>query len=120
MIGIIADVIICIFLAIGFGFSAIGLAGLLIFPDIRSRQYTAVRSSHISMGFVTAAVLVYGIYSVVVSGGEPYLLLLLLAVFLCVIVGGFTLFHARAILKKVVRPASAEPIDLSRDEAGRE
>lgn len=97
---VVADILIGILLAAAVGFGMIGLIGLMIFPDIRSRQYTAVRSSRISAGSVTGAVLIYGIYSCIVKGGEQYSLLIILTLILFGVVAAFTGYLAGTVLKK--------------------
>ena len=52
------DAAIYIFLIISIGFAGIGVIGLLLFPDIRSRMYTAFRATVISF----SAIILSGTY----------------------------------------------------------
>ncbi|MFA6226300.1 MAG: monovalent cation/H(+) antiporter subunit G [Methanoregula sp.] len=86
MSSLVIDLIIWILLVVGVGFGLIGLIGLLIFPDTRSRMYTAVRATMISISSVGLAVITYGLYTLQTSGGSPYVTLLLHAFILVVVV----------------------------------
>ena len=52
-----ADIIIWALLVVGTVFAGIGLMGLLIFPDTRSRMFTAFRATAIGLGAVALAVI---------------------------------------------------------------
>ncbi len=94
------DLGIWVLLALGVGFGLIGLIGLFLFPDTRSRMYTAVRATMISQVFDGLAVLIYGIYALQTSGGVLYQTLILHTVVLVVIVGLGNYGISRKILEK--------------------
>jgi multisubunit Na+/H+ antiporter MnhG subunit len=84
-----ADVIIWVLLVVGIVFSGIGLMGLMIFPDTRSRMFTAFRATAIGLGAVVLAVITYGYSRFLDSGSDLYLALILRIVFLaCVLAAG--------------------------------
>jgi multisubunit Na+/H+ antiporter MnhG subunit len=74
-------------LVISVGFGGIGVIGLLLFPDIRSRMFTASRATTISFGTITLAVIVFALYMFQFNGGDQYITLVLhSAIFLCIII----------------------------------
>lgn len=81
------DIAIWILLFGAFVFGVLGFFGLLIFPDIRSRMFTASRASLIAAGLVIVSVFLYGINVYGETGQDIYLTLLthtaLLALVLC-------------------------------------
>jgi len=77
-----ADLIIWALLFIGTIFAGLGLMGLLIFPDTRSRMFTAFRATAISLGAVTLAVVMYGYTLFITTGSEQYPGLILRTIFL--------------------------------------
>jgi multicomponent Na+:H+ antiporter subunit G len=80
------DAVIFILLVISVGFGAIGVIGLLLFPDIRSRMYTAIRATVISFSAITLSVIIYALYTFISSGGDQYSTLILHSlVFLCIV-----------------------------------
>ncbi|PKL64788.1 MAG: hypothetical protein CVV32_06830 [Methanomicrobiales archaeon HGW-Methanomicrobiales-3] len=68
----VADILIFLLLAAGIGFGGIALMGLLIFPDLHSRMYTALRASLICVSAVVGAAGVYALARLVESGGDQY------------------------------------------------
>jgi len=72
MMQLVWDVLIWIFLATGAGFGALAFLGLLIFPDIRSRMFTATRAVLISVSAITMAGILFGINGFLVTGGSQY------------------------------------------------
>jgi multicomponent Na+:H+ antiporter subunit G len=82
MSSLVADIIIWALLAGGVGFVALGFVGLLIFPDIKSRQFTASRATLIGIGLVTLSAVLYGINGFLGGGGESYAVLVIHTVFL--------------------------------------
>jgi len=77
MSSLIIDIIIWILLFIGTGFGFIGLIGLLLFPDTRSRMYTSIRATLIGICSVGLASIIYGIYALQNFGGDLYFTLIL-------------------------------------------
>jgi len=59
MSSLVADILIYLLLLAGVGFGAISLMGLLIFPDIHSRMYTALRAGVICMAGIAGAAVIY-------------------------------------------------------------
>ena len=80
------DAVIFILLVISIGFGGIGVIGLLLFPDIRSRMYTAFRATVISISAMILSVIIYALYSFISSGGDQYIILILHSlVLLCIV-----------------------------------
>ncbi len=80
-----ADLGIWALLFTGVLFCGIGLMGLLIFPDTKSRMFTAFRATAIGFGAVTLAVLLYGFTMLLTPGGDQYRDLLLHTMVLSVV-----------------------------------
>jgi len=92
-----ADILIWLLLAVGIGFGALGLFGLVIFPDIRSRMYTAVRATLIGFSSITAAVLIYAATRYLATNGSQYFIFGLTVIFLYAIIVIGTLILSREI-----------------------
>ena len=82
MISLVWDLLIWILLALGVAFGALGFFGLLIFPDIRSRMFTAIRATLISVTAFALAVILYGINGFLITGGSQYVTLIIHTLFL--------------------------------------
>ena len=67
-----ADLLIWALLIIGTVFSGLGLMGLMIFPDTRSRMFTAFRATAIGLSAVIVAVIVYAYTLFISTGGAQY------------------------------------------------
>jgi multicomponent Na+:H+ antiporter subunit G len=80
------DAAIFILLVISVGFGGIGVIGLLLFPDIRSRMYTAFRATVISISAIILSVIIYGLSTFISSGGDQYITLILHSLILLFIV----------------------------------
>jgi multisubunit Na+/H+ antiporter MnhG subunit len=80
------DAAIFILLVISVGFGGIGVIGLLLFPDIRSRMYTAFRATVISISAIILSVIIYGLSAFISSGGDQYITLILHTLILLFIV----------------------------------
>jgi len=85
-----ADFGIWALLFIGAAFCGFGLMGLLIFPDTKSRMFTAFRATAIGLGSITLAVLLYGFSLFLTGGGDQYLALILHTLFLFVVLAAGT------------------------------
>ena len=96
---LVIDLVLWALLLIGVGFGLIGLIGLLLFPDTRSRMYTAVRATMISAGSVGLAALIYGLNAMQTFGGDQYLTLILHTVLLLILVGLGNTVISRLILE---------------------
>ena len=98
MSDLFVDVAIWILLFIGIGFGGIAVMGLFLFPDVRSRLYTAERASLISSGAIGASVLVYAFHSLAVTGAGQYSVLAVHTVFLCLVI-----LFANIVVAKITR-----------------
>ena len=85
-----ADLIIWALLFIGTVFCGFGLMGLLIFPDTKSRMFTAFRATAIGLGAVALAVITYGYSLFMTEGGDQYLALILRTLFLVFVLAAGT------------------------------
>ena len=108
MSSLLIDLIIWILLIAGVGFGLISLIGLLLFPDTRSRMYTAIRASLIGIGATGIAVFIYGFNALQTSGGNQYSTLLLHTVLLVVVVAIGNYIVSSTILEKT-RPVICNP-----------
>ena len=98
------DIAIWALLFGAFIFGVLGFFGLLIFPDIRSRMFTASRASLIAAGLVVIAVLIFGITLFGETGQEVYLTLLAHTVLLALVLSAGAVVVTR-ILKDTVTEA---------------
>jgi multisubunit Na+/H+ antiporter MnhG subunit len=104
-----ADLGIWALLCIGTVFCGFGLMGLLIFPDTKSRMFTAFRATLIGLGAVTLAVLLYAFSMILTNGGDQYLALVLHTLFLVVVPAAGTWVMYGIIRERIrqEKPASA-------------
>jgi multisubunit Na+/H+ antiporter MnhG subunit len=93
----VMDAAIFILLVIGVGFGGIGVIGLLLFPDIRSRMYTAYRATVISISALILSVIIYALFIFNSSGGDQYIALILHSMVLLLIVA-----VANAVMYKTI------------------
>jgi multicomponent Na+:H+ antiporter subunit G len=91
------DFIIFVLLVISVGFGGISVIGLLLFPDIRSRMYTATRASLISVSAITLSVILYALFELISGGGNQYATLILHTLVLIIVVGGANVMMYRMI-----------------------
>jgi multicomponent Na+:H+ antiporter subunit G len=82
------DSIIFLLLVISVGFGGISVIGLLLFPDIRSRMYTATRASLISVSAITLSVILYALFELISGGDNQYSTLVLHTLVFIIVVGG--------------------------------
>ena len=80
------DAAIFILLVTSIGFGGIGVIGLLLFPDIRSRMYTAFRATVISISAIILSVIIYALSAFNSNGGDQYITLILHSLVLLFIV----------------------------------
>ncbi|MDD5144170.1 monovalent cation/H(+) antiporter subunit G [Methanoregula sp.] len=99
------DIAIWLLLFGAFVFGVLGFFGLLIFPDIRSRMFTASRASLIAAGLVVVSVLLYGINAYRETGLDIYLALLAHTVLLVLVLCAGT-----NVVTRIVKDAVAETI----------
>ena len=103
MTDLLIDAAMSTLLVLSVGFAGIGVIGLLVFPDIRSRMYTATRAPVISIGAMTVAVTVYATSMIFSGDGDQYLALIVhVLVLLCIVVVANVLFY-RIIEERIKR-----------------
>jgi multisubunit Na+/H+ antiporter MnhG subunit len=85
---------------ISVGFGGIGVIGLLLFPDIRSRMFTASRATIISFGTMILAVIMYALYTLQSNGGDQYITLVFHSVILLCIIIGANIVQYKTILDR--------------------
>ena len=118
MSSLVMDLFIWLFLIIGVGFGLISLVGLMLFPDTRSRMYTAERASLISIGATGLAVILYGLNALQTSGNNQYLSLVLHTIFLVLVVAIGNYGVSGTILEKI-RPVSGSPAPKEKIKKGK-
>jgi multisubunit Na+/H+ antiporter MnhG subunit len=103
-----ADLGIWALLFVGIVFCGISLFGLMIFPDTKSRMFTAFRAAAIGAGAVIAAVLTYG-YAMLQEYGrsEYYSLIVHTFFFTAVLATGIWLMN-RVILGRIGYGSASE------------
>ena len=103
MTDILIDAAMFVLLALSVGFAGIGVIGLLVFPEIRSRMYTATRAPVISIIAMTGAVIVYALSMILSGGGDPFPALILhVLVLLCIVIAANVLLY-RIIQERIKR-----------------
>jgi multisubunit Na+/H+ antiporter MnhG subunit len=103
------DTVIYILFIVSVGFSGIGIIGLLLFPDIRSRLYTAVRATLIGTGAMVLSVIVYAFFVFQSGGGDLYTSLVIhTLVLMCIVIGANLLLY-RLIRKRAMTPETCKP-----------
>jgi multicomponent Na+:H+ antiporter subunit G len=100
MSSLIIDIIIWILLVTGAGFGLISLIGLLLFPDTRSRMYTAVRASLICISVTGLAVIAYGLNALQTTGQNQYFTLILNTILLVLVLAIGNYLVSSTLLKK--------------------
>ena len=100
MSALVVDVILYVILIIGVGFGGIGVLGLLIFPDIRSRMFTGVRATLISCGAIILAGIIYGLFALYTRGGAQYVTFTTHVILFFIIIVILNWVAARVILQK--------------------
>jgi multisubunit Na+/H+ antiporter MnhG subunit len=100
MSNLIIDLGIFILLILSVGFGGIGVLGLLLFPDIRSRMYTAVRATLISIGTLILSVIIFALFIVLSGGGDQYSALIIHSLALLSVVAVANAIVYRAILNR--------------------
>jgi hypothetical protein len=97
---LVADILIYLLLLAAVGFAGISLMGLLIFPDIRSRMYTALRAGLICAGAALSAAIVYAFTAVVIGSGVQYSTFLVHALFLGGVIAVAVMIINQQVLEK--------------------
>ncbi|MFY9800870.1 MAG: hypothetical protein WAK10_06450 [Methanoregula sp.] len=94
------DLVIFILLLSSVGFGGIGIIGLFLFPDIRSRMYTAFRATSISISTMIFSVIIYSLYTFQIIPDDQYVTLILHSIVLLCIVIGANMVLYRTILDR--------------------
>jgi len=103
MTDLLIDATMFTLLALSVGFAGIGVIGLLVFPDIRSRMYTATRATVISICTMIVAVIVYALSMIFSGGGDQYPSLIFhILVLLCIVIAANVLLY-RIIQERIKR-----------------
>jgi multisubunit Na+/H+ antiporter MnhG subunit len=113
------DLLIWLLLIAGAGFGLISLIGLLLFPDTRSRMYTALRACQISMGVTGFAAFIYGLNALQTSGGDQYLTLILHTLLLVAIVVTGNYVVSVTVLERTL-PLHDNPAPVGKSRKGRD
>jgi multicomponent Na+:H+ antiporter subunit G len=88
------DALIIVLLIFSVGFGGIGVIGLLLFPDIRSRMYTATRASLISNSAMVLAVVLYALFMFINGGSDLYVILIFhILMLLCIVIAANVLMQ---------------------------
>ena len=106
MTSLLIDAGYIILLALSAGFGGIGIIGLLVFPDIRSRMYTATRAPVIGFGAMVLAGMVYALSTFLSGGADQYLILVTDIIVLLGIVIAANMLIYRMILKRTITASS--------------
>jgi multisubunit Na+/H+ antiporter MnhG subunit len=98
-----ADLGIWALLFIGTVFCGFGLMGLLLFPDTKSRMFTAFRATAIGLGAVILAVITYGYTMFLTVGGDEYMTLIFHTLFLAFVLASGTWVMYGIIRERTLR-----------------
>jgi multicomponent Na+:H+ antiporter subunit G len=101
MSSLFIDSLIFLLLVLSIGFGGIGVIGLLLFPDIRSRMYTATRASLISVSAITVSVIVYALFILSSGGGSQYGTLILHTLVLLMVVVAANMMMYQTISERI-------------------
>ena len=115
MSNLILDGALYILLITSVGFAGIGVIGLLLFPDIRSRQYTGIRASLISLGVISLAGIAFGLYAFSIDGGNQYFDFLVVLIVLLALLVIMNVIAARVIQRKLQGMEESPINELSGD-----
>jgi multisubunit Na+/H+ antiporter MnhG subunit len=108
MSSLLLDSIIFLLLVISVGFGGISVIGLLLFPDIRSRMYTATRASLIGVCAMSLSVILYALFELFSDGSNQYTALILHTLVLIIIVAGANVIMYRIISDHVKTQKSCQ------------
>jgi monovalent cation/proton antiporter MnhG/PhaG subunit len=101
MSSLFMDSLIFLLLVLSIVFGGIGVIGLLLFPDIRSRMYTATRASLISVIAITVSVIVYALFILSSGGGSQYGTLILHTLVLLMVVVAANMMMYQTIAQRI-------------------
>jgi multicomponent Na+:H+ antiporter subunit G len=107
----VIDIVIYIFLGIGVTFNALGVIGLLRFPDVYTRMHATTKATTFGSIFTSLAVVVYGLYLFFTQNDSQYLILAIHAFLAvaCLVFTNAVSAHAiaRAAHKSGIMPSPA-------------
>jgi len=110
------DAAIFILLVISVGFGTIGVIGLFLFPDIRSRMYTVIRATVISFSAIILSVIIYALSAFISSGGDQYSTLILHSLVLLGIVAVANGIVYKTILNRIKSVSTCQvPAEQNKD-----
>jgi multicomponent Na+:H+ antiporter subunit G len=101
MSSLFIDSLLFLLLVLSIGFGGIGVIGLLLFPDIRSRMYTATRASLISASAITVSMILYSLFILSSGGGSQYGTLILHTLVLLMIVVAANVMMYQTISERI-------------------
>ena len=116
MTDLVIDAAMFILLSLSVVFAGIGVIGLLVFPEIRSRMYTATRAPVISISAMTGAVIVYALSMILSGGGDPYLVLIIHVLVLLFIIAGANVLLYRIIMRRIKRTSFCQVSPQQKEE----
>ena len=102
------DSIIFLLLVLSVGFGGISVIGLLLFPDIRSRMYTATRASLISVSAMSVSVIIYALFILSSGGGSQYGTLILHTLVLLIVVVAANVIMHQTISDRINAPNASQ------------
>jgi multicomponent Na+:H+ antiporter subunit G len=114
------DLLIWLLLAAGVAFGALGFFGLLIFPDIRSRMFTAIRATLISVTVIALAVILFGVNGFLATGESQYVTLIIHIIFFFGVVVIANVSISRIILDRTSPVSCCQVIPEAGAESGPE
>jgi multisubunit Na+/H+ antiporter MnhG subunit len=101
MSAVLVDALLWVLLAAGAAFAGIGVIGLLLFPDIRSRMFTSIRATLISCGAIFLAGIIYSLFSVFTQSGTQYTTFTVYAVLFLLLIIILNQIAAREIMQHI-------------------
>jgi multicomponent Na+:H+ antiporter subunit G len=107
----IAEILVLICIIIGIVFNALGIIGLIRFPDVYTRLHATTKSTTFGSIFLCLGVIIYGVVTFAGTGDGQYLMLILhtiLAIFALAItnaVGSHAIARAAHRSGQVPEPA---------------
>ncbi len=100
MSAVFVDAILYVLLTVGVGFGGIGIIGLLLFPDIRSRMFTGIRATLISCGAIFLAGVIYSLFRLFAYGGTQYTTFMVVAALFLLLIVILNRIAGQEILRK--------------------
>jgi len=111
MSAVLVDIIIYVLIVFGVGFGGIGVIGLLLFPDIRSRMFTGTRATLISCSAIFLAGIIFSLFSIFTRGGTQYTTFIVYVVLFLILIVSLNQVAAWVILKQTSKMNYVLPSD---------